>query len=359
LKAWFYPGSLYGHEFIYPENQARDIAQRTKTLVLSGDAAGTDSGSGSLHTYDADGRTAAWQADPHVIKEWNDWQKRGASAATIAAPGTRGNRESTAPMMRAQPEGLKVSVGDLEEHPTRYVGQTINVTGEVDDVFGPRLFKIDEPDWADLDGEILVFLPGNLAALVRENDRVTVTGTMKQFPQAQVDRELAWLDSAPHDNARLVKRPILMASRVVGGNSDVAVSIDLRGRTPETSGAEDKAENGSKPVATSGTTAPRPDSTALTDAAALGRGDSELVGRHVQLNAVKISRAGQQGFWIDTGGRSVFVLPAERARQTTPAAGQSVAITGVVLEMPRSLRDKTRAAGTGNENIYLYATVVK
>src|SRR5689334_5953300 len=33
IKGWFYPGSVYGHEFVYPEAQARVIAQRTKTLV--------------------------------------------------------------------------------------------------------------------------------------------------------------------------------------------------------------------------------------------------------------------------------------------------------------------------------------
>ena len=37
LKAWYYPHSSYGHEFIYPEEQARQIAARSKTSVLSVD----------------------------------------------------------------------------------------------------------------------------------------------------------------------------------------------------------------------------------------------------------------------------------------------------------------------------------
>jgi hypothetical protein len=37
VKGWYYPGTRYGHEFIYPEEQARHIADRTRTLVLSGD----------------------------------------------------------------------------------------------------------------------------------------------------------------------------------------------------------------------------------------------------------------------------------------------------------------------------------
>jgi hypothetical protein len=35
LRAWFYPGENYGHDFVYPENRAREIAHRTGQPVLS------------------------------------------------------------------------------------------------------------------------------------------------------------------------------------------------------------------------------------------------------------------------------------------------------------------------------------
>lgn len=35
LQAWFYPGDDYGHEFVYPEDHARELAQRTGKAVLS------------------------------------------------------------------------------------------------------------------------------------------------------------------------------------------------------------------------------------------------------------------------------------------------------------------------------------
>lgn len=35
LRAWFYPGDNYGHEFVYPESRAREIAKRTGQPVLS------------------------------------------------------------------------------------------------------------------------------------------------------------------------------------------------------------------------------------------------------------------------------------------------------------------------------------
>jgi len=35
LRAWFYPGDNYGHEFVYGESRAREIAKRTGQAVLS------------------------------------------------------------------------------------------------------------------------------------------------------------------------------------------------------------------------------------------------------------------------------------------------------------------------------------
>jgi hypothetical protein len=35
LEVWFYPGDNYGHEFVYPETEARDLAKRVGHPVLS------------------------------------------------------------------------------------------------------------------------------------------------------------------------------------------------------------------------------------------------------------------------------------------------------------------------------------
>jgi hypothetical protein len=35
LEAWFYPGDTYGHEFVYPESRARELAKRVGRPVLS------------------------------------------------------------------------------------------------------------------------------------------------------------------------------------------------------------------------------------------------------------------------------------------------------------------------------------
>jgi hypothetical protein len=35
LRAWFYPGDNFGHEFVYPEDRAKDIASRSGRPVLA------------------------------------------------------------------------------------------------------------------------------------------------------------------------------------------------------------------------------------------------------------------------------------------------------------------------------------
>jgi hypothetical protein len=257
-------------------------------------------------------------------------------------------------MVRSQPAGIKVTVGNLEENAKRYIGQTINVTAEVEDVFGPRLFKIDERNWGDMDGEVLVYLPSDFAALVREDDRVTVTGTMKMFMKADLERELGWLEPEPDVEIEFAERPVLVASRIVGGNSDVALAIKV---SPAASGSN-KADE--RTVGTSGKTGGET-STPLTDAAGIAKGDRDLVGRRVVLDNVKVSRAAKDhGFWIDAGGANVFVLPAGYAEQkTTASTGQTLSIEGVVLEMPQSMRDKAREVTNGNDDIYVLATTMK
>ena len=68
-------------------------------------------------------------------------------------------------------------------------------------MLGPRVFKIDEGHWFGLGGEMLVVMPTHLAALVNEDDRVTVTGTVKEFVRAEFDREFMRVMVENHEKA--------------------------------------------------------------------------------------------------------------------------------------------------------------
>jgi hypothetical protein len=344
LKGWFYPGSVYGHEFIYPEDQAKQIADRTKTLVLSVDVPGSDLEKGTLHTFSADGLRSQWRGDAGTMREWDEWRAtRPAGAATTAGGSSGGEeqRQATAPMAKADFQGMRVKLDELEDNPQKYIGQTVSVDAEIQEVLGPRVFTIDETNWADLQGEILVHVPATVAAAVRENDRVTVTGTVKPFVRAEIEREGGWLTLDREVEIDLAKKPVLVASRIVGGNNDVAMVIDI-------------GPAASEPVGTSG----KSGAPAVTGLDALAAGDEDLVGRKVSLKGARIeSTAKDGGFFVKAKDASVFVLPAHKEKVSV-GAGDTVSVEGVVLQMPRTLEEQLKAPAGSNDDIYVFATHV-
>ena len=88
LKAWFYPSTRYGHEFIYPEQEARKLATQGKTLVLS-EMPGSDTAAATLVLFDAEGKQAPWKANEDVMREWDEWMKQHHGNATKDATDSR------------------------------------------------------------------------------------------------------------------------------------------------------------------------------------------------------------------------------------------------------------------------------
>lgn len=342
VKAWFYPGSLYGHEFIYPDAQAKEIAERTKTIVLSVDVPGTDLEKGTLRTYNPSGITAEWRGDPATMKEWDDWQRnRTATPAASAAGVSEERQQSRAPMIKSDPQGTRVTLDDLEDNAQKYIGKTVSVDAEIEEVYGPRVFTIDESNWGDLEGEILVYVPTTLAALVKENDRVTITGTVKPFVRAEVEREWGWLGLDPEVEIELSKKPVLVASRIVGGDNNVAMVIETD-------------PDAAKVVGTSGAAAGSP----MTDLSTIAGGDDELVGRQVNLTGLKVeSMAKGGGFFVKAQTGTIFVLPAH-ADKAKVSIGDTVALNGVILSMPDDMEDRLNAPGGSNDDIYVFAISV-
>jgi len=332
IKGWFYPGSVYGHEFVYTDRQAKDIAQRTKTVVLSIDVPGSDLERGTLRVYNAEGIYGDWRGDPATMTEWREWA----------------SKRATAPAIETGLHGTRVNVGTLEEQPAKYVGQTVSVDAEIDRVYGPRLFTIDEPDWGDLEGEILVHLAPSHVAPVRENDRVTITGTIKRYVSVDVDREWGWSGLDRQVEADLAKRPVLVATRVVGGNSDLAMLIDTTDTTSDTKGGT--------PTGTAETVTKAP----IKDVATLINADERQVGRAVDLSGVKVERMAKSGgFFTTRQNETLFILPA-RSNMASLALGDVVALDGIILQMPRDAGDRlpVPSGQSLNDDIYVFAKKV-
>ena len=326
IRGWFPAGGQHGHLFLYSKDEARSLAQRTRELVLSQNVSGSSAEAGTIVVFNAAGATESWRLDPDTQREWETFRQ--------SRP-----RESTAPMVTDVPRGEKVKIDDIEDHPERYVGKTISVDGEVDKVLGPHLFELDQPREGAQEGDVYVLVPKNLLALVRSKDKVTVTGAVLLFDRTKLHRESAWLNLDEDVKPDLAKRPLLIATRIVGEDANRAFVLDV------TSDAT--------PVTPSGTLAP------ITDATIVGAGDVSLVGRFVTLGQLKIdSLDDKDGFYVRAGGRPVFVLMQDGGVRDVKV-GDTVAVTGVVLQLPRDLVLKLKAPEGLNQTIYVYAQKVK
>ncbi|MGE3509893.1 MAG: hypothetical protein AB7N65_13525 [Vicinamibacterales bacterium] len=342
LKGWFYPGSTYGHQFIYSDEEAKQIAGRTKTVVLAGDQADSDMSSASLHVYDAAGIRASWKPDEATEREWQAWQAGRKASGVSANSGGQQEQSANAATVNAAFEGKRVKLDALEDQPQSYMGQRISVDGEVDQVLGPRLFTLDEPDWIDLEGELLVYMPAPLAAFVRDNDRVTVSGTVKTFVKTDIEREWGWLTLSPETEVEFSKKPVIVADRVIGGDSKRAMMIAAG------SGTGDRAV-GTSGTSSSNTSAP------ITTAASLATADDEMVGRSVDLDGVKVTGlADQGGFFVASKDRQLFVLP-EGSKTGQVSVGQTISIEGTVMQMPHRMRDRIKAPDAMNRHVYIFA----
>lgn len=351
IAAWFYPGSIYGHQFVYSDEEARKIAERTKTLVLSSDAPASDMEQGTLKVYDAAGVAKPWQPDTEAASSWEKWNRdRWANAGVVRGTANPDRARATAPVVDAQFEGTRVNLDALENESAQWVGKKVSVDAEVEEVYGPRVFSIDEPNWADLDGEILVYVPSTLAALVRENDRVTVSGTVKKFVKTEFENDWGWLDTDNDIDARLSLRPVLVADRIIGGtdNRALVVAINRQERTSQDRTGADR------PVGTSGTTG---GTGVMSDLSSLADADDETVGRTVNLSKVRVtSKASLGGFYTTAGDATLFVLPAPGLGMEFNE-GDTVNLEGFVMQLPRHMEDRLENESRDlNDDIYVYAT---
>jgi hypothetical protein len=392
MKGWFYPGSLYGHEFVYSDEEARKIAERTKTIVLSRDVSNSDMQKGTLRTYDANGVTRNWVPDQAAAASWESWRKnRHTTATAVTEPSTGERAKSNAPMIQANREGVRVTLDQLEDNATNYIGKTVSVDAEVEEVLGPRVFKIDERNWADLEGELLVYVPSPLAAIVRENDRVTVTGEVKRFIAADFQNEWGWLGLDNAMEVKLGKRPVLVATNIVGGDNQtvLVVNVDKQGQGAMTGAANQTRSGGtgtgSNPATTTtgsgtsttgatgtsgtiGRTTPDTAGTsgagmrALTDVSSLGMAGVTMVGRTVDLDNIRVEAVGDgHGIFARAGNQTVFILPTVGERPGV-SKGETISVEGTILQMPRVMKDRlqsTAGVTSFNDAIYVYATNVQ
>jgi hypothetical protein len=197
MRGWYPSGGRHGFVFVYDKDEAKSIVERTRSVVLSRNVAGTAKEGGTIVLIDGTGERS-WTQDPEVQREWDTY--RATSRAAIVAEPTKGER---------------VEIDELTDKPDRYMGRTLSVDGDVDEVLGPNLFVLEEPGSGQQDGEVFVLVPPGMTANLRKDARVTVTGTVKKFTAADLAREAPWLNVNDKLKDDLTKKPVIVATRVV------------------------------------------------------------------------------------------------------------------------------------------------
>ena len=321
IRGWFPPGRRHGYLLVYDNDEARLLADRTKSVVLSRNVSDSEGDAATIVSIAPGGVTSAWVQDPDTQREWDDW----------AAP----DRKTVSPIVADAPRGQQVEIDDVDDHPERYFWKTLSIDGTVDEIYGPHLFELEEPDWGQADGDVLVFLPGNSPAALREDDRITVTGILKPFSRSNAIYESRWLNIDDIMERQLDREPVLVATRVVGGDNDRAVTITpnlVWTMTPE------------------GLAPP------ISDLRELGDGDLALVGRRVVLPSARIESLNDSGFFVRSGDSTMFVMCDPDAMRLR--AGDVVTLEGVALAFPSAPAADLKVP-SGTNKLYVYAQSVR
>jgi hypothetical protein len=146
-------------------------------------------------------------------------------AACNDGNGAQTNARDAAPPAVAPAAGPPAStsasrVADITGRPDDYIGKTVSLEADVEEVWSPYAFSLDE-DAAfagGVDNDLLVFSPkaGNLSAIDDQwlNNRVRVTGEVRRMSVVEIEREIGW-DLDPKLEIELERvRPVIIATSI-------------------------------------------------------------------------------------------------------------------------------------------------
>lgn len=166
--------------------------------------------------------------------------------AAIIAYGMMNNNNDTAnngqdtTMENSATEQAEQEDSQLEqitENPSAFIGKSVTVEGEVQDVLSPRAFKIADQAAGD---ELLIVFPEALTAeraqeaekLLVDNANAQVTGVVRVATLAEYERDYGLLFDDPGVEVEFEGKPVLVATNVMftddsGMNFDYTFDFDV------------------------------------------------------------------------------------------------------------------------------------
>ena len=119
------------------------------------------------------------------------------------------------PAIIAESLALAPEPGEIAEDPTQFYGETLAVTGEVEEMYGVNTFTLDEEEL--FGGEDLLVIVPNITEVISDGETVAVTGELRSFVVAdlETDYDLTWdLDVQEQLEVEYSDRPVLVADQV-------------------------------------------------------------------------------------------------------------------------------------------------
>ncbi len=113
---------------------------------------------------------------------------------------------------------MTISAGKLARDAKDYYGKTVTVKAEVENVYDSRSFTLDE-DSVFAGPDVLVLVPAGMTSDLRNDQKVMVTGVVRQYVTSELERDFDWFK-----NGKLVTtktdvdfklRPVLVATSLM------------------------------------------------------------------------------------------------------------------------------------------------
>lgn len=267
-----------------------------------------------------------------------------------------------------------VTAQQIIDNPEAYVGRTVTVSGDVEEIFEPRAFNIDSGSTI---GELLVIgrepFPQVTATpnrAILKGDIATVTGVVKMLTSVEdVEREIGW-DLTPQIVTTYQTKPVLIAQT---SSFRAGVAVNNTKTINDINANVDIDENTNTTVDKTLVDPP------VSDADIVSFSDYEkavdrksYVGKRVRLQGINVeSVVGDRAFFVGTSPtKRILIVFEEEATPNTPIEGkvdidkgQKVTIDGIVRAMP-SVEEAKRRFGhlmtaetlnnLKNETTYIY-----
>ncbi len=228
-----------------------------------------------------------------------------------------------------------VTANQIIGNPSAYVGKTVTVSGDVEEVHGPRAFNIDSGSSV---GELLVvgrepfpnLADANNRAYVI-NDVATVTGKIELLDAAKIKDEIGW-DLDPNLLSSYNGKPVLVVTKAAfrpGKGSATAVPNADQSKM----NANDNRMNDGKMMSEANDGKMNADNKdgkmmagdKLTDAAIWGStaDKTTLVGKNAEFSNLKVVRiVGPRTFTVDSGKGEIYVMLDDNSAREVGTQGK-------------------------------------